>query len=271
MNSLDEKKRKALKCTSKILYIISIIIKVCAIVGAICIFLCLIVLPSIMKNIEFKNNELYVYDSKVEIVRSSDNIDIQFRGEEYRIDRESDVKDFNFVLDLLEKQNLSKIKIDLNILLLGALAELVFVALTFEYLKRLFDNVNKKDTPFIMENVDILRMDVIFMTVSLIIPIVVNILIAIISKTQSYSIAFSSINITTILSVLALSYIFEYGVILQSKSNKKIYVEVPDEVVVEEKKKEAKVVKKTTKKKETKPATKKKETKKEVKKTSKEK
>ena len=88
--------------------------------------------------------------------------------------------------------------------------------------EKLFRNIYSKDTPFTLDNVNHIRKIAIMMIISIVIPIVSNTIMSVIIS-HELNIHISSFNIIEILIVFILSYIFEYGCLLQSKSIEKIY------------------------------------------------
>ena len=101
---------------------------------------------------------------------------------------------------------------------------LVVLSILLKHLEQLFDNMNKGDTPFTLENVNhIKKMSYLMIACIVLSRIGETVLNSIYQKELSFGLEL--FDIVEILFLFVLSYIFEYGYEIQKDSKGKIYGE----------------------------------------------
>ena len=101
-------------------------------------------------------------------------------------------------------------------------AFIIVLIKTLKHLELLFDNINKGETPFTLENVNHIKKMSYLMIACIILSAVGQ---TILSIPMDSDIEFSMFNIVEILFLYSMSLIFEYGYEIQLDSKGKIYGE----------------------------------------------
>ena len=221
---LSSEKQGKLKTISKIISIFSIIGRVFCIIGVVGIVIAMLIIPFITGNIKVTAQEktIKVFDEIITYERNDEKIEFTNKDDTTTIDEKDVVFALNKVLDYLENNDLTKITILVELTLIVAIATVVLTFMILGKVKKLFNNIHDGETPFTMENVGYIRgialILIIMVAVKLFGGNIAGILIA-----NNANLTFNLTDIVYILVVYAVSYIFEYGYSLQSKTDLQIY------------------------------------------------
>ena len=228
--SIDEKSQKGLKGISKAFYIIAKVLKVFCIIGIVLMFLLMIALPIFTTNIKVEKgdqeNVIKVFDNDYYYKRDEKNIKIYEKDEEGKeknaeeIHGQKNIDAMNKVFDYLEDNDLSKVTIFGEIALTVAVVLLFIEIAVLNKWYQFFRNIHDKTTPFIKENVDLLKEAAKYLLIILGITVVLDICVSLMFNA---SITIGYANIAEILAAFLLIYIFEYGCKLQNETKGKIY------------------------------------------------
>lgn len=219
---MKEESKKTLKVLSKILEVVAIIGKVCSIIAIPCIALVMICTPYFINNINItdKKIDFKVGNERVVLMDSNNentNTAISVGGNNL-----SEKEIIEIINNALKDTSKTTIIVGVEIALAFAIATIVFSILVLSHAIKFFKNLGNRETPFIEENVMHLRKMAKFMIVALILPIISSSIIEIVTGYDMGN-SIQMYNLFEILALFVLSYIFEYGVELQSKSKKTLY------------------------------------------------
>lgn len=222
---MKEESKKRLKGLSKAIMIISKILKVCVIIGIVGIVVGALAIGIVGTNIKVSNNQIKVFDETITYERN-DN-EIIFRGlskdeEETKITKDSDVKDINKALDFVEKNDMPKIVAIAETVLTFAVAVMIVTFLVLSEVIKLSTNIHDEDTPFTEDNVNHLLKIGKLLIIAAVIKIIGGGIVEIFVD-NVFNLNFDLTDIIFIIGVYILAYIFEYGTVLQSKTQEKIY------------------------------------------------
>lgn len=216
-----KEKQKKVKVLSKIIYMISRIMKVISVFGIVMTIALIIGVPILLHdmsvsddtiNIFGKDYSYEIYDNEITINDSEGNswigtidIDTTINLEEYLLEHSS-----TYYIVCVE------------IIIIALLITLILAYLLLDKLDKLFVNIHNEDTPFIMDNVRFVKQIALYLTLGILFPYVSGILFEIVTKIDM-DVELELMNIIYILVVFSLSYIFEYGYEIQLDSKGKIY------------------------------------------------
>jgi hypothetical protein len=228
---LGKEEQKRLKLASKFIYVMAKIFQVLMIIGIVGIFIAMIVIPIFTVNIKAEVREgvasVKIFDKKLNYVRNSEKITI-YEAEDVEnkveITDKKDIESLNRVFDYLEENDLSKLTVYTEIVLILSVVSLFIIYLIMQKLNILFKNINRDYSPFMLENVDILKSMTKLLLCALVVSYVIEIVV---SLAVDYNIS-TNINLTNIIAIVivyAMSLIFEYGNKLQNATKGKIYSE----------------------------------------------
>ncbi len=218
---LSKDKQKVLKVLSKIISIFATIGKVLTIIGISGIVLAMIVIPIVFSKIKVEDNSIVVdKDLSISVVEEENILRVKYKDS--IILDESDPGAINNLKELINKTPKPNLVGYFEVICLMGLIELVLLFLVLANLKKLFKNINEKDTPFILENVDYTRKTA-YIFIGMIITSFIGEIISELAFKGNLDINIQTVSIFEILFLFVISYIFEYGYELQQKSKAKIY------------------------------------------------
>ena len=217
----DEKKEKIIKGLSKAISIISQIIKVFTIIGAVFIVFAMVIVPIVFSKIEIKDNSI-VFDKKASISLTDDDKGFSFKYKDEVISTEENP---SLVLAFKEWANNNSKNTILAYIELVCFLGLISIALTFlvfRRLRKLFKNIHDGDTPFTLENVEHMKKIAYLLIISIVAPSIIGgIFSGLLNKELNVNMGLGGV--IEILFLFSMAYIFEYGYQLQLNSKKKIY------------------------------------------------
>lgn len=239
LDSLDEdikmtavkfkkEKQKQMKGLSKGIYILARIGKIVLIISMFCLVLTMIVTPFITRNIEFKdNNRVEFFGEEVEYIRGEDKFTIIYNGEKNVIETSMDAESLNELTTWGEKHSMVVLTGFIETAFAFLLATLILLYFVFKHLEKLFVNLYNLETPFTMENVLHIKKMAILMIAVTLLPNVAGVIVEMFIG-ESLGIGFELIDLIYILFLFSMSYIFEYGYMIQLDSKGKMYGDVDE-------------------------------------------
>lgn len=204
---------------------ISIIAKVCRII----VMVCIPVIIASMIIIGIVINKFDIVDNEIRFNGTNDIINI------VEVDNELSIKiNDKTVADTINQNEIIKIKNILEnnskMMIFGyveigfvfLIISLVLISIMLKALENLFNNINKGDTPFTLENVSYIKKMAYLMIALMILPNITGAIFEIILK-MDLDIEFNLFNVIEILFLLSVAYIFQYGYEIQLDSKGKMY------------------------------------------------
>ncbi len=220
--SLKKEEQKKMKVLSKIISVISKIGRIMCYIAIPFISLILITSPYLINKVVIKDNNLTLKlpNHNINITEENDKLVLKVGG---FILADAD-KEFLNTKVVSIFQNNSKAHI-IGYIETGFATLLVVIILTsiiFKHLETLFDNINKGETPFTLENVSLIKKIAWKM---IIIIIMTNIGGGVFELLLSFdlNIEFETYDLVEILFLFSLSYIFEYGRLLGLETKGQMY------------------------------------------------
>lgn len=215
----EKEKQDKMKTLTKILSLIGKIAGIVVKVAIPFVIIAMVIIPLLLTNIDVEDNKIISTNNSIQIQEHNNKINITYDGHTVVTDIENkDIEDLKMVLS--ENKTKTIIKFELGFTTLVAF--LVILSMLLKHLEDLFDNINKGDTPFTLENVNhIKKMSYFMITCIILSGIGSGILES--SVRDDLSFGLETFDIVEILFLYALSYIFEYGYEIQKDSNGKMY------------------------------------------------
>ena len=213
-----KEKQSQMKGISKILSLIGKIGGIVARVGLVFVIIAMTSIPFAFKYIDVKDGKLISNNNAIEVVEHTNRLDIRVKDSTAVTNIKN--KDVNMVANAIEKYSKPGVIIFFELGFAFLLAFLVVLIKTLKHLELLFDNINKGETPFTLENVNHIKQ----MSYLLIACIILSSLgQTAMNIPMDSDIEFSMFNIVEILFLYAMSLIFEYGYEIQLDSKGKMY------------------------------------------------
>lgn len=221
--SLKQEEQNKMKGLSKAISVLAKIIRIVCLATIPLVILGMISIPFIIQNVEVKNDEIIwkANNEHITLERKENNYELKMNGTKVA-DMEADEVNSHYV-DMFK--NNSKISIIgyAETGLLTLLVSVYLMSLTFKHLSKLFKNLNIGETPFTLENVHHIKKMAWLMIAIIILPNIGEIMFNIL-LTTNIDIDLELFDLLEILFLFSLSYVFEYGRLIQVEAaNGKIY------------------------------------------------
>ena len=214
-------KQKGLKTLSKILQILAILAKVCLWIGLVFLVILAIAFPLVAEDVTISKEELSYKSHKIELRESDDKLDIYYKDKQIG---EMDVSEKEIVYTLIDEIKERKLIFVIEVAMIVGVVSIILAIYIMGYVEKLFKNINEQVTPFIEENVTLIRKIGYFMIASVVVGVVGSGIMSVIAL-KSLDFSYDLVSIGEILMVFALAYIFEYGCSLQEGTDAKVYDE----------------------------------------------
>ncbi len=222
--SLKKEEQKKMKALSRVITIISKIGRILCYIALPFICLILIISPYLINKVIIKDNDLTlnIQNHNINILEKNDKVIIKVGA---FVLADADKEFLNTKVLSIFKNN-SKTKI-IGYIETGFVVLLVTIILTskiFKHLEILFDNINKGETPFTLENVSLIKRIAWKMIIIIIMNNIGGGVFELLLGTN-LNIEFETYDLVEILFLFSLSYIFEYGRLLGNVNKGKMYSE----------------------------------------------
>lgn len=227
--SIEKDNQKRLKGFSKALYIIAIIIRVFIIIGIVGVGIAMIAFPVLTNNIKAEPYDevgnIKIFDTEIEYIKTEDKVTLYEKtkpDDKTILRNKNDVMAVTKVLDYVEKNDMTKVLLFVEFELIVVVALMVIDVIITKKAYDFFKNIYNQDSPFTLENIDIIKSTVKLLSISYIIAIVLGIINEIV---LNVSLNLQLTGLFGIFAVCCLQYIFEYGYKLQKETKGRIYSE----------------------------------------------
>lgn len=216
-----EQQRK-MKTLSKTIMVIAKVCRILVTISIPFVIIAMITIGIIINNIDIVNNEIIFkgIDDKIKIVEEKSDVYLTINNKKTTddIDQTNLIK----VKEILENNSKVKVIGYVETALVFVIINLILIIMILKYLEKLFDNINKGDTPFTLENVEFINKMAYIMIALIIFPNITGVLFEIILKTD-LNIGFEMFDLIEILFLFSMAYIFKYGYELQLDSKGRMY------------------------------------------------
>ena len=220
--SLKKEEQKKMKALSKIISIISKIGRIFCYIAIPFICLILIITPYLINRVVIKDNNLTLnlLDSNINVLEESDKVVLKYNG----ITLADADKEFlnTKVVSIFENNSKAKIIGYIETGFCVLLVTIILTSIIFKHLEILFDNINKGETPFTLENVSLIK-KIAWKMIIIIIMTNIGGGVFELLLSSDLNIEFETYDLVEILFLFSLSYIFEYGRLLGLETKGQMY------------------------------------------------
>ena len=220
--SLKKEEQHKMKVLSKIITIISKIGRIFCYIAIPFICLILIITPYLINRVVIKDNNLTLnlLDSNINVLEESDKVVLKYNG----ITLADADKEFlnTKVVSIFENNSKAKIIGYIETGFAVLLVTIILTSIIFKHLETLFDNINKGETPFTLENVSLIK-KIAWKMIIIIIMTNIGGGVFELLLSSDLNIEFETYDLVEILFLFSLSYIFEYGRLLGLETKGQMY------------------------------------------------
>ena len=220
--SLKKEEQHKMKVLSKIITIISKIGRIFCYIAIPFICLILIITPYLINRVVIKDNNLTLnlLDSNINVLEESDKVVLKYNG---IILADADKEFLNTkVVSIFENNSKAKIIGYIETGFGVLLVTIILTSIIFKHLEILFDNINKGETPFTLENVNLIKKIAWKMIIIIIMSNIGGGVFELLLSSD-LNIEFETYDLVEILFLFSLSYIFEYGRLLGLETKGQMY------------------------------------------------
>ncbi len=232
MDSLDEEiimnvvkfkteQQNKMKFLSKAITIIAKIGRIACTIIIPVIVISMILLGFIIHKVNITDNEItWTGKDTISIIESDNKVSLKINNELV-----SDITNGHNLIKIKEVlQNNSKVMVlhYVETGLMFLIVSLILIINTFKALENLFNNINKGDTPFTLENIGYIKKMAYLLIAVTVFPNIIGIIFEIILK-MDLNFEFRPFNLVEILFLFSISLIFQYGYEIQLDSKGKMY------------------------------------------------
>ncbi len=226
MNIVKFKKEQQnkMKVLSKTIAVIAKIGKILVTTCIPIIFVSMIILGIIINKIEVVDNEIRFshIDDKISFIKNNNKITVKINNQV--VDDISNQKIIEKTKEILENNSKYVLLGYVEIGFIFLIISLVLIRTMLKSLENLFENINKGDTPFKLENVSYIKKIAYLMILVTILPSIIEVIFEIIFRID-LNIGFELFSLIEILFLFSIAYIFQYGYEIQLDSKGKMYGE----------------------------------------------
>ncbi len=219
-----QEKQKKMKALSKIIAIMAKIGRIAIYICIPFIVLAMIVLPPLVNNVDVVDNKIILKNTAtINIIENENDVTIEVDGK--KVAEENDKQAILTIKDVLTNNSKSKIIIYGETGLAFLVVYVVVASVILLYLERLFNNINKYETPFTLENVRYIKLIAYLLIANIVLSAIFGGLFEVIIG-NSFDFDMNMTSLIEILFLYSMSYIFEYGYELQLDSNGRMYGDI---------------------------------------------
>ncbi len=220
--SLKKEEQKKMKALSKIISIISKIGRIFCYIAIPFLSLILIFSPYLINKVVIKDNNLTLnfQNHNINLLEENDKIVIKV-GAFILADADKEFLNTK-VISIFENNSKAKIIGYVEAGFSTLLVIIILTSLIFKHLETLFDNINKGETPFTLENVSLIKKIAWKMIIIIIMSNISGGIFELLLSTN-LNIEFETYDLVEILFLFSLSYIFEYGRLLGLETKGQMY------------------------------------------------
>ena len=220
--SLKKEEQKKMKVLSKIISVISKIGRIFCYIAIPFICVVLIASPYLIHKVVIKDNHLTLNlrDHNINLSETNDKVVLKVGG---IILADADKEFLNTkVVSIFESNSKAKIIGYIETGFGVLLVTIILTSIIFKHLEILFDNINKGETPFTLENVSLIK-KIAWKMIIIIIMTNIGGGVFELLLSSDLNIEFETYDLVEILFLFSLSYIFEYGRLLGLETKGQMY------------------------------------------------
>lgn len=219
---LKEEQQHKMKGLSKAICVIAKIGKILVTISIPIVIISMILLGVLTSKVTLENNEISFkgFDDKITFVETEDKISIKINNA--LVADQIKQNDLIKVKELLENNSKTAIIVYIETGFAFLTINLILIRIMLQSLEKLFQNINKGDTPFTLENVGYIKKMAYLMIVITILPSIIGVIFEVFLKAD-LDIGFELFSLIEILFLFSIAYIFQYGYEIQLDSKGIMY------------------------------------------------
>ena len=203
-----------MKGLSKAIYIITNIVKTIIAIPTVCMILLCLIFPFVSNTFEINNNKIKIINKEIDY-RINGNI-INIDGTDHYVETRTNIDEF------IKSHDNTFFRISIEYILICMTILSILTVLSLHCLYKLYKNIYNGNTPFTIENENIVHKACLFVLVEMVLQKITALIYSIIAHLD-LAIDINIKDIIVILIGVSIIYIFKYGRMIQADTKAKIY------------------------------------------------
>lgn len=219
VTTLKKEQQSKMKGISKFISLVAKIVRIICLVCLPVIIISMLFFPYLINKIDIKDNEISIKgNDNISLVEEQDKIVLKING--ITLFDESKELINNHIINVLNNNSKTLIIGYIEVAFLTLLITVYLISLILKHLNNLFKNLYLGETPFTLENVNHIKKMAWLMIVAIILPTIGGMIFNNLLTAET-NIDFELFDIVEILFLFSLSYVFEYGRLIEIENKVK--------------------------------------------------
>lgn len=219
VTTLKKEQQSKMKGISKFISLVAKIVRIICLVCLPVIIISMLFFPYLINKIDVKDNEISIKgNANISLVENQDKIVLKING--ITLFDESKELINNHIINVLNNNSKTLIIGYIEVAFLTLLITVYLISLILKHLNNLFKNLYLGETPFTLENVNHIKKMAWLMIVAIILPTIGGMIFNNLLTAET-NIDFELFDIVEILFLFSLSYVFEYGRLIEIENKAK--------------------------------------------------
>ncbi len=219
VTTLKKEQQSKMKGISKFITLVAKIVRIICLVCLPVIIISMLFFPYLINKIDIKDNEISIKgNDNISLVEEQDKIVLKING--ITLFDESKELINNHIINVLNNNSKTLIIGYIEVAFLTLLITVYLISLILKHLNNLFKNLYLGETPFTLENVNHIKKMAWLMIVAIILPTIGGMIFNNLLTAET-NIDFELFDIVEILFLFSLSYVFEYGRLIEIENKVK--------------------------------------------------
>ncbi len=219
VTTLKKEQQSKMKGISKFISLVAKIVRIICLICLPVIIISMLFFPYLINKIDVKDNEISIKgNANISLVENQDKIVLKING--ITLFDESKELINNHIINVLNNNSKTLIIGYIEVAFLTLLITVYLISLILKHLNNLFKNLYLGETPFTLENVNHIKKMAWLMIVAIILPTIGGMIFNNLLTAET-NIDFELFDIVEILFLFSLSYVFEYGRLIEIENKAK--------------------------------------------------
>ena len=219
VTTLKKEQQSKMKGISKFISLVAKIVRIICLVCLPVIIISMLFFPYLINKIDIKDNEISIKgNDNISLVEEQDKIVLKING--ITLFDESKELINNHIINVLNNNSKTLIIGYIEVAFLTLLITVYLISLILKHLNNLFKNLYLGETPFTLENVNHIKKMAWLMIVAIILPTIGGMIFNNLLTAET-NIDFELFDIVEILFLFSLSYVLEYGRLIEIENKVK--------------------------------------------------
>lgn len=219
VTTLKKEQQSKMKGISKFISLVAKIVRIICLVCLPVIIISMLFFPYLINKIDIKDNEISIKgNDNISLVEEQDKIVLKING--ITLFDESKELINNHIINVLNNNSKTLMIGYIEVAFLTLLITVYLISLILKHLNNLFKNLYLGETPFTLENVNHIKKMAWLMIVAIILPTIGGMIFNNLLTAET-NIDFELFDIVEILFLFSLSYVFEYGRLIEIENKAK--------------------------------------------------